>query len=235
MWRDVVTWGETELAYRYMFGSASTLSITVNPDRSIEVVAPRGVTLEAIRAKVLKRAGWITRARREYAPLHPLQPARQFVPGETHRYLGRQYRLRYSKGAEPEVRLHRGFIVVTAPEGTSRVLRRLVLGWLARRANEVLRERMAVCVRMASAYSVPPGRLTIRPMPTRWGSCSKRGLITLNPELIKAPKDCIDYVILHELCHQVQRNHGPRFWKLLGALIPDWEDRRARLNHAADL
>jgi predicted metal-dependent hydrolase len=236
MRRDVVMWGETELGYRYRLGSARTLSITVHPDRSVEVVAPQGATLQAIRAKILKRAGWIARARRQYARLHPLQPARQFVPGETHRYLGRQYRLRYSEGATPEVRLHGGFIVVTAPRGPNpRVLRRLLRAWYARRADEVLRERMELCAKMAAAYAVPPARLAIRPMATRWGSCSERGLVTLNPELIKAPKDCIDYVICHELCHRVQRNHSQRFWKLLRALIPDWEDRRARLNQAADV
>lgn len=234
--RDHVMWGETDLAYTYRQGRARTLTITVHPDLSIEVVAPAGATRHAIRSKVLKRGAWIARVRRRFARLHPLQPARQFVPGETHRYLGRQYRLRLAEGSEEEVALHRGFIVVTSGRRlTSARLRRLVLGWYDRRAAEILRERLTACVRLAAAHRIPTPRLTVRPMAARWGSCSKRGLVTLNPELIKAPKDCIDYVICHELCHLVVRNHGPRFWKLLKALVPDWEEQRERLNGMADV
>lgn len=233
---DVVMWGETDLAYKYRFGRSRTLRITVHPDLSIEVVAPSGCRLEEIRAKVVKRGRWIARVRRQYARLHPLQPPRRYVPGETHRYLGRQYRLRLAEGNDSSVRLYRGYILVTAPSppGTS-ALRRLVLAWYDHRAADILRERAAACARLASAAGVPPSRLSIRPMATRWGSCSRRGLVTLNPELIKAPKDCIDYVILHEMCHLRERNHGPRFWKLLGSLMPDWEERRSRLNDMADV
>lgn len=72
-------------------------------------------------------------------------------------------------------------------------------------------------------------------MNNRWGSCTPGGRIILNPELIKAPIDCIDYVITHELCHLVEPNHNARFWQLLGALMPDWKARRERLNEMADL
>jgi len=229
-------WGETDLAYAYRQGRARTLTITVHPDLSIEVVAPAGATLHAIRSKVLKRGAWIARVRRRFERIHPLQPPRQYVPGETHRYLGRQYRLRVMVGSEERVALHRGFIVVTTGHRPSSAkLRRLVLGWYERRAPEILRERFAVCTRLALAHRISEPRLSIRPMATRWGSCSKRGLVTLNPELIKASKDCIDYVICHELCHLVVRNHGPRFWKLLKAMVPDWEERRERLNRMADV
>lgn len=233
---DAVMWGETRLAYRYSFGRSRYLRITVHPDLSIEVVAPRGATLDAIRRKVLKRGSWISRARRTYARLHPLQPPRQYVPGETHRYLGRQYRLRIAQGSQTDVRLHRGFIVVTSSvRPNSLSLKRLVNDWFEVRAQEVLRERADFCLRAAEALGIPHPRLALRPMGARWGSCSRRGLVTLNTELIKAPKDCIDYVIFHELCHLVEKSHGPRFWRLLKVLVPDWEERRDRLNRMADL
>ena len=67
--------------------------------------------------------------------------------------------------------------------------------------------------------------------PTRWGSCSKTGKVTLNLKLIQAPRALIDYVILHELCHLLELNHSPRFWALLTRVIPEWERLRDELNH----
>ena len=69
----------------------------------------------------------------------------------------------------------------------------------------------------------------------RWGSCSSKGRITLNLDLIKAPKECIDYVILHELCHLKVPSHGPNFWRLMVKLMPDYEERRRKLNLFADV
>jgi predicted metal-dependent hydrolase len=77
---------------------------------------------------------------------------------------------------------------------------------------------------------MPFPELIIRKMSSRWGSFSAAGRITLNLELIKAPKECIDYVILHELCHFKVKHHGPNFWKLMERLLPDYDERRTKLN-----
>jgi predicted metal-dependent hydrolase len=72
-------------------------------------------------------------------------------------------------------------------------------------------------------------------MPKRWGSCTKEGKILLNPLLVSAPKDCIDYVIIHELCHTLQHNHSQRFFTLLTTLMPDWQTRKQHLNTRIEL
>jgi len=71
-------------------------------------------------------------------------------------------------------------------------------------------------------------------MNTQWGNCSPSGVITLNPHLIKAPTICIDYVILHELCHLVEHNHSDRFYQLLKQVMPDWEVRKEKLDNMAE-
>jgi hypothetical protein len=76
-------------------------------------------------------------------------------------------------------------------------------------------------------------RLRLRHMPKRWGSWTKRGVIYLNPELILAPPSCIDYVVTHELCHLVHASHGAEFFALLRKTMPDWEQRKARLEQLA--
>lgn len=234
--RDSVQWGEVQIAYRYRFSSSRVLNMSVHPDLSVDVVAPEGTPLEVIRAKVRKRGAWIANARRAFMRFHPLQPPRQYVPGETHRYLGRQYRLRIVEGFQESVALQRGYIeVTTARRPSPAVLRPLVLEWYEERAREILRQQFDACHQRAAPCGVQRPRLVVRSMATRWGSCSKSGQVTLNPELVKAPKDCIDYVITHELCHLVEHSHGPRFWMLLAQLMPDWQERRERLNRIADV
>lgn len=236
MLADRVPWGTIEIPYRYRFGRAKTLAITVHPDLAVEVIAPQGTPLDRIRAKVAKRGAWILKAWREFERFHPLQPPREYVPGEAHRFLGRQYRLRAVAGPVAAVLLLRGTLLVTLPDRPARrFLEPLMRAWYAHQAGEILRRRLAACHRLAAVEGVPLPPLTIRRMARRWGSCTPTGRVTLNPELIKAPEDCIDYVIMHELCHLVEHNHSPRFWRLLERLMPDWRERRRRLNSMADI
>ena len=235
MQADRVPWGTMEISYRYRFGGAKSLAITVRPDLAVEVVAPLGTTLEHMRAKVIKRAAWIQQARLEFERFHPLQQPREYVPGESHRYLGRQYRLRTANGPTAGVALRRGVLEITTPaRPTPRVLEPLVQAWFSERAKEVLHERLQACHRLAAVERVPLPALSIRRMTNRWGSCTPTGRVMLNPELVKVPKECIDYVIMHELCHLVQHNHSPAFWRLLSRLMPDWEKRRKHLNTMAN-
>ena len=115
-------------------------------------------------------------------------------------------------------------------------VKRLVDSWLREKAEAIFASLLAECLDMTAAIGVraaPP--LRIRQMKRRWGSCSSRGVVTLNPDLVAAPKDCIKYVIIHELCHLVEMNHSKRFYKLLGGLMPDWKSRKERLNQTVEL
>lgn len=85
--------------------------------------------------------------------------------------------------------------------------------------------------RFKQVYGVAPARWTVRNMKTRWGSCSGTNRITLNLQLYTQPDACCEYVIVHELCHLVHRNHGPLFHQMLANELPDWKERRKELNH----
>lgn len=236
MW-DSVQWGTTALDFGITYRSGrSSLSITVHPDLRIVVTAPIGVAPEAIRAKVLKRARWIRKARVEFEKFHPLQPPRSYVPGEAHRYLGRQLRLKVKAGPTVAVSVERGQLVAIIPgTPTPGVVKAAVERWFQAQAHRLFDERLHACHAEASRFKMPLPELWVRPMAVRWGSCTPAGRMILNVELIKAPVECIDYVITHELCHLIEPNHNARFWQLLTAIMPDWEERRARLNALADL
>ena len=231
---DAVQWGCTRINYVYRYAERKTLAITVHPDLQVTVSAPHGSDPEIIREKVHKRGAWIRKQWREFELYLPKQPPRRYVNGESHRYLGRQYRLRAEQGDKDSVKCLRGYFRVTSrsepsPDQSKRMLER----WYRDHAERIFGNRLEACHDRAQREGIPRPTLTIRRMQKRWGSCSTDGSITLNLELIKAPKDCIDYVIMHELCHLKEAHHGPRFWVLLGRVMPDFEVRRKRLNLVA--
>lgn len=236
MHHDSVRWGRTNIPYAYRFSRRKTLAISVHPDLAVTVVAPEETPLEAIRDKVKKRGAWIRQAWREYQLYLPHQPARSYVNGETHRYLGRQYRLKAQQGEKESVKCLRGYLwVTTRGEPRPQRVKELLEGWYRDHARKIFRERLEFCCRRAALEGITMPALRIQKLAKRWGSCSDAGRILLNLELIKAPKDCIDYVITHELCHLKEKHHGPRFWRLLEKLMPDYENRRKLLNLFADV
>jgi hypothetical protein len=232
---DHVRWGNTKIPYRYRFAKRKTLGISVHPDLTVTVKAPEGTPLEEIRKKVRRRGSWIRKAWREFELYLPKQPARRYVSGETHRYLGRQYRLKVIEGEENSVKCLRGHFWVTTTDSSPIAVQQLLEGWYREHARTIFKERLGECYRLASREDVPEPMLRIQKMTSRWGSCSDKGRILLNLELIKAPRDCIDYVITHELCHLKEKHHGTRFWKLLEKMMPDYEKRRKKLNLFADI
>jgi predicted metal-dependent hydrolase len=197
---DQVQWGHTRIVYEYRFAERKTLAITVHPDLRVTVVAPVDADLEAIREKVRKRGAWIRKQWREFELFLPKQPPRRYVNGESHRYLGRQYRLRTEAGNENSVKCLRGwFRVTTKDESTPELAKRHLERWYRNRAETVFQERLGVCCERAAREEITRPALKIRRMQKRWGSCTQEGVIALNLDLIKAPKECIDYVIMHEL------------------------------------
>jgi hypothetical protein len=152
------------------------------------------------------------------------------VEGETHLYLGRRYQLAIEHGEMEDVRLAGGRLRVTvsadAPSGR---VNELMDDWYARQAHEQLADRLEACwAAFPSADGQRPA-LRVRRMRTRWGSMSPRRSMSLRLDLIRAPGECIDYVIFHELCHLVHPNHGREFWTLVEELVPDWKRLRRRL------
>ncbi len=129
------------------------------------------------------------------------------------------------------MKLNRGYLqVATADKTNSDHVRELLDGWYHKQAKRVFHERLDAVFPRVERLGIPYPELLIRRLQARWGSCSPKGVITLNLTLIQTPKACIDYVILHELCHIKENNHSAAFYKLLGHVLPDWERRREELN-----
>lgn len=230
MREDTVVSDGVPITYRYCHSRRRTLGMTVRPDRSVTVRVPLRTPLHEIREFVAARASWVQRVWERFERRSPAQPQR-YEEGATFLYRGEARALTLRHGAPESVRLSDSSLVVTLPEGSSpRRLPELVDAWYRERAAEVFAERLAACHRRMFAEGVPLTPVTIRPMKSRWGSYSYRTRrVTLNLNLIKLPPACLDYVIVHELCHVTARHHGPGFWRLVGRYVPDYAAIRRQL------
>jgi predicted metal-dependent hydrolase len=231
--RGAIFYSVHKLDYNVQFSARATLAITVFPDSTIRVIAPKGTSQEEVELRLRKRARWIIRQLMHFEQFRPRSPARRYVGGETHLYLGRQYRLKLRKGPEEEVKLKGAFLYVASPKHREpHVVKRLVLGWYREKGRVRIVDRFKVISARFEKMGCQPPVPIFRSMPRRWGSLSSRGRISLNPDLIRAPTTCIDYVITHELVHLIHSHHGPAFYELLETLMPDWRRRKERLERA---
>jgi predicted metal-dependent hydrolase len=215
-----------------------SLAIEVHPDLSIIVKAPAGTTIESIESKVIHRAAWIARQQHNFDRYALPLPAPECVSGEGYRYLGRQYRLKLIESSRDKIRLWQGRLEVNTPTPFYREqVERSISNWFRDRAMTVFDERYQCCTRLVAPYGIqqPSSGFELRTMSKRWGSCTPAGRIFLNPLSISAPKDCIDYVIIHELCHLRFPNHSTSFYNLLASILPDWRERKERLNDRVEL
>ena len=150
--------------------------------------------------------------------------------GATHRYLGRQYRLKIEVGEKAEgVTLRGGYFHIRLSTVTDQTVKAALDVWYRQHAREQFERRVHPWVIWCHQRRLPKPQLRLRTMAKRWGSALKSGVIYLNPELIKAPSVCIDYVITHEICHLKHPDHGSKFRALLQQLCPDWRRLKERL------
>jgi len=212
------------------------IAIHVHPDASVQVDAPEGEALAKIHKAVLKRARWIGKHVNDARDRRRHVLPRAYVSGESYFYLGRRYglKVRGPNGSSQRVRFYRGAIHVIAPGKDAGAIKKALRSWYRERAALVFAQRFEdLASRIVWLDAQPRWRLVA--MKTQWGSCSPKGVILLNPHLIKAPRECIDYVILHELCHLREHNHSPRYYRLLSQLMPHWKSVKTRLDGMAEL
>ena len=225
-----LTYGAARFDVQLSYRDGDRLTIHVHPDQRVTVTAPAEQPWERIRARLKVRAAWIAKQTRYFERFRPPPAPRRYVSGETLLYLGRQYRLRVRKADKPQVRLVGQFLRVDLPNPSANVTKLYVQRWDRARAHEALQHRLGKCMVVTSSLGLQPPELRLRRMKTRWGSCTTAGVVVLHPDLVMVPGQCIDYVIVHELCHRKVLRHDSRFFRLLTRYLPDWKSRKSRLD-----
>jgi len=198
---------------------------------SLRVVAPRRMSRRSIRNTLQQRARHVARFLIEARSRQQDLPELQYVSGEEHLFLGRRYRLDVVElaGKRGAVELADKHIRMLVPEPDPDRIRSTLQGWYRQQAQHWFGDRITEICRAAPWTGDEPPPMRLRKMKRTWGSCSAKGVITLNPQLIKAPPECIDYVIAHEVCHLKEHNHGKVFYALQEQLYPPWREAKDHL------
>jgi len=199
------------------------------PSGRVSLVAPTGTRLEVARAYAISRLGWI-RARQTELRAQAREPRRALVTRESHYLWGKRYLLKVvEREGKPSVTLDHRRITLTVRPGSDRAKRAAVLhAWhksLLHGAVPPLIEKWEkrLKVRVAQYF--------LQRMKTKWGSCNPSAShIRLNTELVKKPKDLLEYVVVHEMVHLRVPTHSERFVELLSHHYPGWKEARAELN-----
>ncbi len=223
--------GSRRIGYNVRRSAGRRVRIVVSPDLAVNVFRPRFVSLRRLEEMVRAKAPWIARSLDKMAEFHPLPAPKQFISGETFLLLGRQYRLRVVEGPRAPAKLDETFLVVSIRDRTSTPLvKRAIDKWYEAEARKVFGEHVDKWLAVAASRAAASPVVTIRRMRTRWGSCSAKGRISLNLNLVQAPVQCVEYVIVHELCHLKHHNHSKAFYSLLARCLPDWRKRKELLH-----
>ena len=222
-----IDFGSRKIEFTLVFSERKTLGISVMPDLKIIVKAPFTSPLENIFEKIYKKAPWILKQQSYFLSFNPRNTEKRFISGESHPYLGRQYQLKVILSIRNTVHYKGRFIEIQTKNKSK--TKYLLKEWYREKAKEKFEEFAEPIIHRFKKYQVNPAGIYILEMPTRWGSCTPKGKIILNPELIKAPRGCIEYVIIHELCHLVHHNHTQKFIDLQNKEMPGWEKWKTKL------
>jgi predicted metal-dependent hydrolase len=225
-----IQFGLQDIDFELQLMKRNTLSISVHPDLSVIVKAPENTKLEDVEKIVYHRAKWILNQQRRFEIYLPDVPPRKYVSGESHRFLGRQYRLKIIKSEAELIKLSRQFLEVYTPDISPSNTRILVENWYREQSIRIFQERLTACYAKLAREKISYPKISIRRMQSSWGSCSAKGAISLNIKLIQVPVEYIDYVITHELCHLKHLHHEAGFYKLLSRVMPGWETKKEKLD-----
>ncbi|MCG6359399.1 M48 family metallopeptidase [Vibrio fluvialis] len=199
------------------------------PDGRVRVSAPESMTETAIRMAVISRIPWIKKQQSDFAK-QPRQSDREMVSGECHYLWGKRYRLNVvERAGKHEIKLGRGRLHLYVNPATTLENKALVLSSYYR---DALKARIAELLPVwEDKIGVTAADWGIKKMKTKWGSCNTQAKrIWLNLELAKKPPECLEYILVHELVHLLERNHNERFKGYMDKLLPDWRERRDLLN-----
>lgn len=229
-----------ELGFKYTIVRSArrkSATISVSADNRVTIAVPAFVTDERVREIIEKRAGWILKKIRQNLEAGRRAGPKEFISGEEFRYLGAAYRLSVEEGRPGHVSLSEGCLRVCTPPGVSpstrsRYVEAQLVGWYKRRALADLKERVGY---FEARMDVRAARLRVKSLKSRWGSCSSGGNLSFNWQIILAPLEIVDYVVVHELCHLVHMNHSPTFWSLVESVLPDCRQRRQWLRKNGNL
>jgi predicted metal-dependent hydrolase len=225
-----ILYGNSRIDFSLKRNDRKTLGIKVYPDGSTVVTAPIETPYEKVTEKVKSKAQWIDKQKDFFMLFEPRSKEKLYESGESHLYLGKNYRLKVNESNTNSVKLKGGYILISIKDKhNKKMIEKELKKWYKSKAITHFQNLFDNRLSLAKELSDIETSLNFKWFNNRWGSCFKDGTVSLNLDLIKAPKECIDYVIVHEMCHLVHHNHSKKFYTVLDKKLPNWRDLKEKL------
>lgn len=219
-----------DIAVDVIFKDIRNVHLSVHPPTGrVRISAPRRMKLDAIRVYAISKIDWIKKHQKKFREQERETP-REYLERESHYVWGKRYLLKVDEANRPPaVELRHTQMVLTVRPGSGIAKREgIVSAWY----REQVRTAAAPLIeKWEAAMGVKAGQCYVQRMKTRWGSCNPRTRsIRLNSDLAKKPRECLEYIVVHELVHLLEPSHNARFIALMDQFLPNWKQHRAELN-----
>ncbi|WP_294170233.1 M48 family metallopeptidase [uncultured Clostridium sp.] len=228
-----VAYGDEKIKFIVERKKVKNVNLNIRVNGDVVVTVNDEVPFNYIEGFILKKARWIIK-QVKYFKAHEVieKEEKELVSGENIKYLGKQYRLKVVEAEDDYVKYLRGYIYLYVKDKSNYKKKEELLNeWFDTKCRYIFNSLYNEIYSIVSKYDVPEVKIDVRKMKARWGSCMPhKNTIILNRDLIKAPKHCIKYVILHELVHMIYKEHNNEFYNFLYTLMPDWKERKKILD-----
>lgn len=226
-----------EIVFTFERKDIKNINLRIRHNGNVFVSAPQNVPDDVIDSFVINRCKYIKNAVESFETTDISKSEMQYVSGENVTFLGKNMRLKIEKDSIEYVKCDGIYVYihVKRPDYYNRK-KNLLNNWLDNQSNIIFSDILNDVHQKFVPYGVAFPKLKLRNMTSRWGSClPNKEIITLNKRLIEAPKNCIEYVVYHELCHFVHPNHSKQFYTLLQVMLPDWKESKRLLENSVIL
>lgn len=224
--------GNEQIEYSLTYKNVKNLNLRIKSDNTITVSAPSYITEITVDEFVISKKNYILDCITEFRKLQEVEPReKRYVSGESFPYLGKNLQLKVVLQSKDEIYSDGRYLYLKIRDKDNYVRKqRIVEGWIKEQTIIIYNEIANRIYPSFAKYQVEFPTIRIRNMKKRWGSCQpKSSAITINSRLIEAPRHCIEYVMMHEFCHMIYPNHSKDFYLLLQVMMPDWKERKKKL------
>ena len=220
------------LSIRY--SNRKTIGICVRNDKKVVITAPFGTDFAYIQSVIDRKSRWIAKKLKKMERYRTMEPIKEYTSGQTVKILGRDYMIKVSQIPDFEeeqiVQEQKIIKVYVHDRNQKEHINLLMEDWYRNKALLYLAQKFEKCYAKIKKYHIAKPFYYLRYMKNRWGSCTSKGTIFLNPVIFQLPSHCIEYIIMHELCHLKHHNHSRKFYQFLDTVMPEWQEHAQALD-----
>ncbi|MCX6334354.1 MAG: SprT family zinc-dependent metalloprotease [Bacteroidia bacterium] len=219
-----------DIKYNVIYTRRRSITLIVSPDKGVVVRVPYRTSLRSIEKFVQEKSGWIKKHLEKYSVLTRLNHGKKYTEGEFHMFLGKEHKLKIAESVKDNASINDGYLYINVSDTMNTMrIKALIDKFYLQKAQEYLTIMFNEILGRFKERRFFPAGLFVKPLKSRWGSCTIKSRITISSELIKLDPKFAQYVIIHELCHLKHHNHGKEFYGLLTELVPDYKEIRKEL------